>query len=446
LINRQNQKKISNRLEIYLRGGFSFTDWYNDVMNKQVGVVDCNNFFVSCERLFRPDLWRQPVAVLSSNDGCVVARSQEVKDMGIPMGVPYFQIKDIIKDNNIILFSSHIALYRDISRRVFLTLRELLDTVEQYSVDEAFFLVPPDKNPALLATAIKDKIEREVGVPVSVGIASSKTKAKYAVERAKKTTGIYVLSETTWLAQMERVALSELWGVGHNGFRRYHAAGYQTVADLLRADPARVKKLFGVNGERLRAELGPTRSYQVETRSAAPQSIMSSRSFKTETTDRSVVEDAIAYHTRHIAADLRAQRQLAMSVRISIRASKYSDFLLQGASLEAVLDRPSNDTFTLLSVTQNLLQAAFVAGVPYKKAGVSVAQLCSAEVEQLGLFTDSKQERNTLLQLVDQLNSKANRELILIGERKQSAVWQARRDCLSPAYTTNWTDVAEVKA
>lgn len=416
-------------------------------MKSRIGVVDCNNFFVSCERLFRPDLQKKPVGVLSSNDGCFVARSQEVKDSGIPMGVPYFKVKDIVKDNDITLFSSHFALYRDVSRRVFLTLGELLDEVEQYSIDEAFFTIKDNESPQVVAEKIKFEIERQVGIPVSVGVASSKTKAKYAVELAKRTNGVTVLKESDWETQVSDIKLSSLWGVGRNSYVRYQKAGYETVKDLLEADKSRLKAMFGVAGERLLAEIGPDSTYKVSPRLVDQKSTMSSRTFRESTSDLHVLEDAVAYHTRHIAADLRQNGLLTKTVRVSVRAGKYSDFLLQSASLEAILDQPTNDTFTLLNVTQKLLKQAFKPDVPYKKVGVSAGHLVSSAVRQGNLFADKDcQGNDSLLSLVDNLNAKTGRELITIGDRRQGAKWHAKKDMVSPAYTTKWTDVAVVKA
>ena len=411
-----------------------------------IGVVDCNNFFVSCERLFRPDLQKKPVAVLSSNDGCIVARSQEVKDMGIPMGVPYFKVKDIVKDNSITLFSSHFSLYRDVSRRVFITLREELDIVEQYSVDEAFFVVPDDSDPIILANKVKSEIENKVGVPVSVGIATSKTKAKYAVEMAKKTNGVTVLTEEMWEDLIPDIPLSALWGVGRRSYLQYQNAGYYTVADLIKADISRIKSMFGVVGERLFTELQTGSAYKVAPKITDQKSIMSSRSFKETITDLLVLEDALAYHARHIASDLRKQKLLTSVVRVSIQAGKYSDFFMQGASLEAVLDIPTNDTFVLLGVTQNLLNKAYKTGVPYKKVGVTAGHLVSSAVTQETLFASKKGSNSVLLSLIDTLNSKADKELITIGERRRGEKWQVKKDLISPSYTTKWTDVAIVTA
>jgi DNA polymerase V len=415
-------------------------------MKQLIGVVDCNNFFVSCERLFRPDLQRRPVAVLSSNDGCVVARSQEVKDMGIPMGVPYFKVKDIVKDNAVTLFSSHFTLYRDISRRVFSVLRQHLEEVEQYSVDEAFFVVPLELDPTEFATEIKDIIERQVGVPVSVGIAASKTQAKYAVEKAKQAHGIHVLKQLNWHKETESISIGDIWGVGARSVERYRKEGYQTVFDVINADTSRIRKLFGVVGERLQAELSGTAVHPVEQTTTEQKSLMSSRSFKEETTEKSVLADAVAYHTRHIAADLRRQAQAAVSIRVSIRPSRYSDFALQGGSAEAVLPAPSNDTLALLAVTQRLLDSLFVPQVPYKKVGVMVGQLRSTKQQQVSLFSDEKPSNEPLMAVIDAINTQADRELIVIGDRHRGGQWQARRELASPAYTTKWAEVAVAKA
>ncbi len=412
-----------------------------------IGILDCNNFFVSCERLFRPDLEKRPVAVLSSNDGCIVARSQEIKDIGIPMGVPYFQVKDILKDNDAVLFSSHFSLYRDLSRRVFEVVRGQLNTVEQYSIDEAFFMFKGTQEEALAAAqGIKDTVQRLVGLPVSVAFAPSKTIAKYASKIAKKTTGATALSLSDWQAMTHNVNLSAIWGVGRELTRNFERHGLKTVDQFLAVDTARIKKLFGVNGERLQAELSGVSVSKVVLSRKPQQSIMSSRSFKETTNDIDVLADAIAYHTRHIAEDLRAMKHSAAQIRISIYPSRHGDFMLHGSTKEAILDEPSNDTITLLSITHNLLTEAFKAGVPYKKVGVSVTQLVSDSFTQDSLFSKVSESRTELMRVLDSVNGRAGKELISIGSHLRGDAWQAEKNLLSPAYTTKWTDVAKVKA
>lgn len=411
-----------------------------------IGVVDCNNFFVSCERLFRPDLHNVPVAVLSSNDGCIVARSQEVKDIGIPMGVPYFKVKDILKDNGVRLFSSHFALYRDISSRIFSVLREEIDTVEQYSIDEAFFSLPENSDPEVVAKKIKDRIETKVGMPVSVGVASSKTQAKFAVELAKKGTGTRVLTQAAWNEYIRDIKLSTIWGIGRQSVVKYKEAGYETVQDLVQADKSRIATLFGVVGTRTMAELQGENVYEVGKSHDIQKSIMSSRSFSEKTFDINVLADAAAYHARHIGSQLRKKKLATSSLRISIQPSRHGDFLLQGYNEDVTFDIPTNDSLVLLKAVNELVQKGFKTQVPYKKVGVSVGGLLPENHIQSSLFEeDVKDSNKELMHVIDSLNS-AGSELVTLGNRRHGDKWKARKDMVSPAYTTKWTDVAQVSA
>lgn len=410
-----------------------------------IGVLDCNNFFVSCERLFRPDLVGKPVVVLSSNDGCVVARSQEIKDIGIPMGVPYFHIKDTLKKAEATTFSSHFALYRDISRRVFSVMREELGVVEQYSIDEAFFTL--SDRPEVVATQLKQAVEQRVGIPVSVGLAATKTQAKYANSVAKKSGGICVLDQPSWQAQVPQIPLSSIWGVGGKSALKYKQHGLSTVADLLQTDPSRTAQIFGVGGVRLQQELAGKPVFKLHQRSEPQQSIMSSRSFRDSTTDLAVLADAVAYHVRHAAADLRSQQQEAKVLRVSIRPSRHGDFLLRGGTKEVVFTVPTSDTLELLQAAETALETLYEAGVPYKKAGVTLASLQPAGNTELQLFdTETATKSSRLMDLVDSLNNKGGREVIVMGSRLRTGAWQVRREACSPAYTTKWTDVAVAKA
>jgi DNA polymerase V len=412
-----------------------------------IGIIDCNNFFVSCERLFRPDLRRRPVAVLSSNDGCIVARSQEIKDSGVPMGVPHFQVKDILKDIDAVTFSSHFSLYRDLSRRVFEVVRSQLDTVEQYSIDEAFFSISGTEEEAYsVARSIKDNVEQLVGLPVSVACAPSKTIAKYANSIAKKTDGVKLLSTADWIKVTPEVKLAAVWGIGREMTKNFEKHGLRTVSDFLAVDQARIKKLFGVNGERLQAELSGIAVSKVVLSRQPQQSIMSSRSFKESTNDIAVLADAVSYHTRQIGEDLRSMGHLAAQISVSIYPSRHGDFMLQGSTIQLVLDVPCNDTITLLRITNELLEKCFKVGVPYKKAGVHVSKLTPESVKQNSLFSDNVPAREILMQVLDSVNARAGKELVSIGTHLRGVAWQSRTDKISPAYTTKWTDVVKVRA
>ena len=310
-----------------------------------IGVIDCNNFFVSCERLFRPDLVGKPVVVLSSNDGCVVARSQEVKDMGVVMGVPIFQIKDIVKDKGITTFSSHFALYRDLSSRVFTVVKTLLPTMEIYSIDEAFFSIKADSKELLEAELrrIKIEVERQIGIPVSLGVAATKTQAKYANRLAKKAGGVVVLEPSDWDNLVTTIPLQTIWGVGGKLELRYKEAGLRTVVDLIDCPKPRVDSLFGITGLRLQSELAGTPVYAVINKHAPQQSITSSRSFEKNVTDLAVVKDAVAYHVRQVVADLRHLRLKAKYISVMLGTSRHSDYVLRGGSLTTDNLTPTDD-------------------------------------------------------------------------------------------------------
>jgi DNA polymerase V len=411
-----------------------------------IGLIDCNNFFVSCERLFRPDLQDRPVIVLSSNDGCVVARSQEVKDMGIPMGVPYFQIKDIIKKENVTIFSGNMPLYRDISRRVFDVVRDEVQVVEQYSVDEAFFVIPKDMNPTEFIKSLKDRIETLVGMPVSIGVASSKTRAKFASSVAKKQQGIFVCDESKWLAQSELVRIESIWGVGAGLAKKFALHGIKSVADLSDAPSDRVQILFGVAGQRLQAELRGVCTSAVDKKRPLQKSLMSSRSFAKTTSDKSIIKDALAYHVRHIAADLRAMDASTKVISISLRTSRHGDFFLRGGSADSTLVSATNDTFLLLETATSLLDSLFDPEVPYQKVGVVVRDICPSSTAPASLFAETSVNKSSVLQAIDIVNNKVGRELITIGSRLQTDTWQSRSEKRSPAYTTRWSDIADVSA
>jgi DNA polymerase V len=419
-------------------------------MERYIGVIDCNNFFVSCERLFRPDLKTRPVVVLSSNDGCVVARSNEVKALGIPMGVPYFKVKGELAAANTAIFSSNFALYRDISRRVMQVLRQELPEVEPYSVDEAFFAVPAREVEELEAIAqrVKAAVGQWVGVPVSIGIARTKTIAKYAVEVEKRGSGVCVLIGDAWRERTPTIPVGEVWGIGRNLSARFQSHGVATVADLLAADPSRIDRLFGVVGLRTQAELQEVVAYPVGGSAALPKSIMSTRSFKRATHDRAVVEDALAYHVGQVAAELREVGLAAGYLQVIARPSRHGDWVLATGSAERLLPEPSSDTRVLLGQAIELLGTFFDPRVPYQKAGVVVGALRDASQAQETLFPSKRaaQEDLLLMRTIDSLNDRLGKGTVVIGSRGKQAVWEAHHERLSPHYTTHWGHLASVKA
>lgn len=416
---------------------------------RYIGLLDCNNFFVSCERLFRPDLYRQPVIVLSSNDGCVVARSQEVKDMGIAMGVPCFQIKDIVKDNAITTFSSHLTLYRDISRRVFTVLQELVPVTDIYSIDEAFFEIEADSEVAAWQRIkdIKRQVEQLVGIPVSIGVAVTKTQAKYVNRLAKSGTGTRVVGEREWSVLATDIPIGDIWGVGGQLLRRYQTADIQTVADVIATSEARIRTLFGITGLRLQTELAGYAMGQVSEEKELPKSLTKSRSFARPTHDIAVIKDALAYHIRQVAARLRAEGLVTGVVSVQVRPSRYSDYAWQGIRQDIVLTAPTNDTFALLQCVMAVVDGAFDSTVPYQKAGIYCTHLMPQEYQSASLLPAVQVGVDpAVLAVMDQVNQRWGAATLTVGRYVATPSWHAKREQASPAYTTRWSDVATVRA
>lgn len=414
-----------------------------------LGVVDCNSFFVSCERVFRPDLANVPTVVLSSNDGCIVARSKEVKALGIPMGVPYFKIKSELKAVQAAVFSSNFPLYRDLSRRVMAVLHEELGRIEQYSVDEAFFELSCEAGQVLaIMERVKYAVERRVGIPVSVGVGKTKTIAKYASEVGKQGDGKAHLYGETWQEATKRIPVHEIWGIGKQTSLKLKELGINTVSEYFAADKARIDKIFGIGGLRMHDELSERAVYGLGSRTEAQKSIMSTRSFKETTTERRVVEDALAYHVAHVAEDLREMGAKAGWLSVMALTSRHSDWLLRGGTRDTLLVTPTNDTRELLTEALALFRSFYEPGVPYKKAGVVVGSLVDVAYEQSSLFADGgkAEQSQKVMSAVDALNRKFGNETVTIGRLQGTQTWKTSKDFVSPCYTTNWQEIAEIKA
>lgn len=413
---------------------------------KYVGLADCNNFFVSCERVFCPDLWWKPVVVLSSNDGAVVARSEEVKKLGVPMGVPYFKVRDIFEKNKVAVFSSNFDLYRDISERVMNTLRAEVEDMEQYSVDEAFFMMEVKSVAAAKKemARLRDLLYKNLGVPVSFGLAPTKTIAKYANGLEKRGSGVSILTKTDWKKLTIEVPLSELWGVGSAMSKRFREHSLMTVADLLKADPAGILKIFGIYGMRLRAELSGEDSKGQKDEVELPKTIMSTRSFSKTTDKLSVLEEALAYHVSRAAEELRGKEAVAGRISVMILTSRHGDWFLKGGGREAILLEPTSDTTVLLKEARRLAKEIFETGVPYKKAGIVLGNIQSKGFSQTNLFGNLI-DNSDLMKAIDKLNKKLGPDSVTIGRTKYKEGWSNRHDHRSKRYTTSWNELQTIK-
>ncbi len=415
-----------------------------------IGLMDCNNFFVSCERLFRPDLTKKPVAVLSSNDGCIVSRSQEVKDLGIPMGIPYFQIKDMSKKHDITVFSSNFALYRDVSSRVMHALHEEFDMCEVYSVDEAFFEVPNGMQEGEIID-IRSRIMQKTGIPVSFGVGATKTIAKMASTFAKKASGVSIFGQEDWNKKTSEITCGSVWGIGRQTTKKLSDLGIKTVADFLRRDHSYFAQLLGILGERLYLELSGTPVYCVQGvhDPAEHQSIASTRSFHAATHERSVLLSALGYHTAHIGEKLRKRKVTASSISVVAAPSRFGDFGYRKWTVRRVLETPTNDTRTLLKEVILLLDQLYDPEVPYKKAGVMVGGIVPEAMVAPRLFDlteNSNKNATKLYDIADRLNARFGNGTIVPGIVSHTEKWSESKRLRSPEYTTKWSHIASVKA
>jgi DNA polymerase V len=413
-----------------------------------IGLMDCNNFFVSCERLFRPDLIGKPVIVLSSNDGCVVSRSQEVKDLGIPMGVPHFEIKDICKKERITVFSSNFALYRDISARVMNTLKSEFETCSVYSVDEAFFEADPSLTTDQLME-IRARIIQKTGIPVSIGIAKTKTLAKAVNRIAKKGTGVCILDDALYNDVILELLCSSIWGIGRQTSSVLSKHKVYTIKDLLVQDPMFIKKNLGIAGERICMELCGVRAYELEEGDDEVQgSYMSTRSFGAPVHDKQVLLSSLSYHVTHVAKKLRRDGCVAGRITVLVRGSRYGAFSHREGSKSVMLLEPTNSTLVLIKEASKLLDVLYTEEIPYRKAGVVFSDVRPVHNTSNTLFGDvvSKEKQGKIDTIIDTLTDKYGSEIVHSGLVYQTSSWKERRMHHSKEYTTKWSDIACVKA
>jgi DNA polymerase V len=404
--------------------------------NTCVGLIDCNNFFVSCERIFRPDIEEKPVIVLSSNDGCVISRSQEAKQLGIAMGIPYFEIKQIIREKNIVVFSSNFTLYRDISARVMDIAASLQDHLEVYSIDEAFFSLPSTNGEAQ-ARKLIDSVRRHVGIPVSVGVASTKTLAKLAGARAKKNGGFAQIIHAD--PTVAATSLREIWGVGARTSERLAKQGILTVNDVLSHGPKVLREEIGVVGERLYYELSGTQAESVH--ASTQTSMMSTRSFGKHVREFAVLQDAVSHHLSEVARKLREQQTKVPGVVVHLR---FIDSEGRTCSVSHTVRFPCllSDTRSMATAVCSTLKNVFDSRARYTKAGIVAYHITDAEALQAALFEVQHDPSNdALMQVVDGLNIRFGARAVRMGTQQSAQAWKSRAQFLSPSYTTSWTSL-----
>lgn len=421
-------------------------------MSVRFALVDCNNFYASCERVFNPRLIGRPVAVLSNNDGCVIARSEEVKRLGIPMGAPAHEHKEVFRRHGVVVLSSNYALYGDMSARVMETLRPNVPAMEVYSIDEAF-LALDEWQGVEFARTLRARVRQWTGIPVSIGIGPTKTLAKIANRLAKKTPelgGVLDLCMVRDLDEMlSRIPCGDIWGIGRRLALRLEGWGVRTALDLKRAETARVRKNLGVVGERIQRELQGVSCLALEELPAPKKGIASAKSFGRPVESLGELEEALATYTARAAEKLRSGGLQAGCLHVFVSTNPFSRRQPQyHAGAQACLGVPTNHTPQLIDAALRLLRGLYRPAHHYKKTGVFVTELVAEGDRQPDLFEDARDtaRRRRVDALVDGLNRRLGRNAIRYGSMGVDQKWAMRQGNRSPKFTTCWDELPVAKA
>lgn len=414
-----------------------------------IALIDCNNFFVSCERAFQPRLQGRPTIVMSCNDGCVIARSQEVKDIGIPMGIPMFKIRDWITQYDIQLRSTNFPLYRDMSRRVMEIVRSMTDTCQVYSIDEAFFEIPDTENAFLFSKRIQERIFSATGIPTSVGVAQTKTLAKLANKRAKKSaTHVHVISsDRKRVTLLKGTSVGEIWGIGRGFSERLIEEGIRDAYQLTTTADARIRSIFGIHGLHSAYELRGVSCLDIEPEAEPRKSMISSRSFGKAISSRKELWNSVAYHVNALAEELREEGQIAQRIRVGLYVHRFKDDRRNSGSDERFMLHPTSDTKTLLRQAEAIFDQIYVPGRQYSKSGVTLTALVSEDLPvQESLFISEKQDTKSegLDTLMDSLNEKHGKGRVMLAqmlEPSRDESWRPRSTMRSQEYTTSWDQI-----
>lgn len=415
-------------------------------------LVDCNNFFVSCERVFRPDLREKSVVVLSNNDGNIIARSNEAKALGIAMGDPYFKVESFLRRNNVTVFSSNYTLYGDMSHRVMAIIHRLEPEVEVYSIDEAFISMPMGKELALAeyGRALRTLVKRSTGIPVSIGFATTKTLAKIANRLAKKNPGYGGVFDMTTAAGIDgllaKTDVGDIWGIGPQNRKKLNRKGISTALHLKNADDDWVRKQLTVTGLRTVWELRGIPCISLEEAPAPKKGIITSKSFGHSVVSHGELREAVATYMTRAAEKLRAQSSIANSLQVFIATNRFKPEVPQYAnSLMVRLPEPTASTPVLIRHALRCLKEIYRAGYEYKKAGVMLTEIVPETHRQQNLFVQEPSDTG-LMKALDHINRKWGSNAVQYACAGIEKTWTCKRVQLSQAYTTRWDQLPVVKA
>lgn len=418
-------------------------------MEKIIALVDCNSFYCSCERLFRPDLLHTPIGVLSNNDGCFVSRTNELKALGVKMGEPYFKVKELCEKNGVAVFSANFALYTNISDRVMRTLINFAPVVEVYSVDEAFLdLTGIQGNIEEYCKEIRETVLRNVGIPVSIGIASTKTLSKVANKIAKnydKLGGVFHLSSkerTEW--SLEKTKVEDIWGIGRRSSEKLNSLGVYNAKQFRDYKNERqVQKIFTKVGRRTQDELRGKCCHELNTVVEKKKEIISSRTFGSPVFDLKSLRESIANYATLACEKLRGQESVCASIEVVVRTNPYKDVSQYYAAQGHRFNCHTNDTRTLIKYAWQVLDELYQQGFEYKKGMVRISGIRDEDQCQLSLFEKSDMDKSKkLMEVIDRINRREGPQTIKsMACGVDNRAWKMRQDMKSPRYVTGWNSL-----
>jgi|SRR6218665_965592 len=418
-------------------------------------LVDCNNFYASCERVFQPKLVGKPIVILSNNDGCIISRSDEAKDLGIPMGAPEFKVRHELKEKGIHVFSSNYPLYGDLSNRVMDILRGFTPHVEQYSIDEAFlnfdgFAKDFDFNDYGLQ--MKFRILKWLSIPVCIGIAETKALSKVANKIARKfpqqTKGVYVIdTEEKKIKALKWTKIENVWGIGFRLKKKMQAKGISTAYEFtLPQHEAYIKLTMGVTGLRLKKELEGTPMLLIEDETEDKKSIAITRMFKYKLTDINEIKERVSTFASVCAEKLRKQKSCCHGIIVLlVKQENHESRSRKYASQMETLPFASNSSLTISETAVKLLKKMHEPGERYSKAGVIVTGMIPENQKQFNLFEDENPKHLKLMGVIDAYHKKTGERKIRLGNQDLQHTWKMRQDHLSPKYTTNFNEILKIR-
>lgn len=419
--------------------------------NKLIALVDCNNFYASCERVFNPRFWNRPLVVLSNNDGCVVARSNEAKALGIPMGAPFFQYADLFKKHRVVVLSSNYTLYGQMSHRVMQSLSYFSPDMEIYSIDEAFLQMENSPSLSSELQQIKQTVYQWTGIPVSIGAASTKTLAKVANRYAKKNLpqkGFLILDDEKREEILRHFPVEDVWGIGHQKTAFLCRNDIKTAWELACADDQWLKKNLTVVGLRTAWELRGISCMPLEEFSPPKKSIVCSRSFGQEVFHENDLAEALANYTASAAERMRDQQSAASFLEVFLNTSRFKEGTYYANSIHVTLPQPTDYTPHLIHFAKTGLSKIFKEGFAYKKIGVMMGGLVRHDSIQQSLFfkpklTDKKQK--IIMNFIDHANAKYGKDALKYAAQGIEKAWSMRRNRCTAHFTTSWDDLLSIQ-